>query len=275
MSVKNILEVNNLSKTFGRGSHAIRAVQDISFCIREGSTLGVLGESGSGKSTLGRCLLRLIEPDNGQVRFQGEDITFLNRDEFRKRRKNMQMIFQNPYGSLNPKMTIGENVCDPLTIWGLGDSISRRQEAQRLLDLVGVRGRSLDHFPHEFSGGQQQRICIARALALKPKLLVCDEATSALDVSVQAQIINLLMDLQKEFKLTFIFISHNLGVVEYMSDEVLIMQNGRMKELSTTEEIYKYPKNKYTKTLIGSVPRMPSIEELKLKYELDLDRLKG
>lgn len=267
MTVKNILEVNNLSKSFGRGSHTIKAVQDVSFCIREGSTLGILGESGSGKSTLGRCVLRLLEPDKGHIRFQGEDITFLGKEELRKRRKNMQMIFQNPYGSLNAKMTVGENVMDPFTIWGVGDKATRRKEAQKLLDMVGITQRSLDQYPHEFSGGQQQRICIARALALKPKLIVCDEATSALDVSVQAQIINLLMSLQKEFKLTYIFISHNLGVVEYMSDEVLIMQNGRMKELSTTEEIYKYPKNKYTQSLIESVPRMPSIEELKAKYE--------
>lgn len=270
MTVKNILEVSNLSKTFGKGNHAVKAVKDVSFCIREGSTLGVLGESGSGKSTLGRCVLRLLEPDRGQVRFQGEDITFLNSEELRKRRKNMQMIFQNPYGSLNSKMTIGENVMDPLAIWGVGDQASRRKEAKKLLDMVGIRSRSLDQYPHEFSGGQQQRICIARALALKPKLIVCDEATSALDVSVQAQVINLLMNLQQEFKLTYIFISHNLGVVEYMSDEVLIMQNGRMKELSTTEEIYKYPKNTYTRSLIEAVPRMPSESELKRRYEASL-----
>lgn len=266
MTVKNILEVSNLSKTFGKGSSSIKAVQDVSFCIREGSTLGVLGESGSGKSTLGRCVLRLLEPDKGHVRFQGEDITFLNKEELRKRRKNMQMIFQNPYGSLNAKMTVGQNVMDPFVIWGVGDKDHHRTEAKKLLDIVGLGSRSIDQYPHEFSGGQQQRICIARALALKPKLIVCDEATSALDVSVQAQIINLLMDLQNEYKLTYIFISHNLGVVEHMSDEVLIMQNGRMKELSTTEEIYKYPKNQYTKSLIESVPKMPSIESLEANY---------
>jgi peptide/nickel transport system ATP-binding protein len=267
MHVRNILEVRNLQKVFGKGSEAVHAVNDVSFSIREGSTLGILGESGSGKSTLGRCVLRLIEPDSGSIRYKGEELTYLPNEDMRCKRREMQMIFQNPYSSLNPKMTVGENVMDPLHIWNLGEKLERPKRVRELLDLVGLSSRSLDAYPYEFSGGQQQRINIARALALKPKLIICDEATSALDVSVQAQIINLLMDLQKEFKLTYIFISHNLGVVEYLSDEVLVMHNGMMKELSTTEEIYKFPKNEYTKSLIESVPKMPSPEELMARKE--------
>ena len=262
MTVRNLLEVGNLCKSFGRGKNAIRAVDDVSFSIREGSTLGVLGESGSGKTTLGRCVLRLVEPDSGRIRFDGKELTWLTPAEMRQCRREMQMIFQNPLSSLNSKMTVAQNVADPLDIWSVGTPASRRARVRELLDMVGLASKSADAYPWEFSGGQQQRVAIARALAVEPRLLVCDEATSALDASVQSQIVELLLRLQKEMRLTYIVISHNLGVVERMSDEVLVMERGKMRELSTTEEIYRFPKSDYTKTLIHAVPRMPTPQEL-------------
>lgn len=267
MSVRNLLEVSHLSKTYGSGKRAILAVDDVSFSVREGSTLGILGESGSGKSTIGRCILRLIEPDSGELRFNGENLTFLSLGEFRQRRRHMQMIFQNTSSSLNAKMTVGENIRDPLDIWGIDTPIGRTKKVRELLDVVGLREKSVDAYPWELSGGQQQRVSIARALALEPKLLIFDEATSSLDVSVQTQIINLLVDLQRELGLTYIMISHNLGVVEYMSDEVLVMKEGKMCELSTTEEIYKFPKSSYTRSLIHAIPKIPSLELLQARAE--------
>ena len=272
MTVRNLLEVSGLRKTFGRGSRAVKAVDDVSFCIREGSTLGILGESGSGKSTLARCVLRLVEPDAGKIRFADEDITWLTPGEMRQRRSEMQMIFQNPLSALNAKMTVEQNVMDPLNIWSKGSPSWRRAKVRHLLDMVGLASKSADAYPWEFSGGQQQRVAIARALALEPRLLVCDEATSALDASVQAQIISLLVQLQKEMCLTYILISHNLGVVEYMSDEVLVMQSGKVRELSTTEEVYRFPKSDYTRALIRAVPRMPTPEELEERQRLRAER---
>ncbi len=272
MALRNILEVTQLSKSFNTSRGSVQALNNISFSIRQGSTLGIVGESGSGKSTLGRCLLRLIEPDTGNIRFLDEDLTLLTHEEMRRRRKDIQMIFQNPLTSLNPRMTIGNNVREALHIWGVGTSSEQKSEVLSVLDLVGLPQRFYDSWPHELSGGQLQRVNIARALCVRPKLLVCDEATSSLDVSVQAQIVQLLIELQKELNLTYIFISHNLGVVEYMSNEVLVLQNGCMRELAPTDEIYLYPKNEYTNNLIEAVHRMPTAEMLKAKLEKKLNK---
>ena len=257
-----LLEAHDIRKAFGKGSRRVVAVDGISLKIPRGKTLGVLGESGSGKSTLGRCLLRLIEPDAGTMVFDGATLSGIPQGKFRPYRRHMQMIFQNPFSSLNPKMSVGEAIEDPMRIWGIGDREHRRNRVRELLERVGIHPRFARSQPHEFSGGQQQRINIARALALDPKFIVCDEAVSALDVSIQVQIVNLLMDLQKQLGLTYLFISHNLGVVEYLSDEVLIMRNGKPVECAPTEEIFRNPSDEYTRNLIDSVPRMPRAEEL-------------
>jgi oligopeptide transport system ATP-binding protein len=260
-----ILEATDIRKTFGKGDRRVIAVDGISVKIPRGKTLGVLGESGSGKSTLGRCILRLIEPDAGTIKFDGKTVSGIPQSAFRPNRRNMQMIFQNPFSSLNPKMSVGEAVEDPMRIWGLGDKETRRRRVRELLDMVGINPDRSAAYPYEFSGGQQQRINIARALALDPKFIVCDEAVSALDVSIQTQIVNLLMDLQKQLGLTYLFISHNLGVVEYICDDVLIMQHGRLVEYGTTEAIFRNPRNEYTRNLIRSVPAMPTREQLEAK----------
>ncbi|MDB5048800.1 MAG: transporter related [Fibrobacteres bacterium] len=260
-----ILEATDIRKTFGKGDRRVVAVDGISVKIERGKTLGILGESGSGKSTLGRCILRLIEPDAGTIKFDGKTVSGISQSQFRPNRRNMQMIFQNPFSSLNPKMSVGEAVEDPMKIWNIGDGESRRKRVRELLDLVGINPNRSGAFPYEFSGGQQQRINIARALSLDPKFIVCDEAVSALDVSIQTQIVNLLMDLQKQLGLTYLFISHNLGVVEYLSDDVLIMQHGKAVEYAKTEEIFKNPKSEYTRNLIASVPAMPTVEQLMAK----------
>lgn len=260
-----MLEAKGVRKVFGKGARAVTAVNDISLSIRRGQTLGVVGESGSGKSTLGRCLLRLVEPDAGEIRFEGETVSGISQSKFRAKRRDMQMIFQNPFSSLNPKMSVAEAIEDPMRIWGIGDKESRRKRSRELLEMVGIHPRFSGAYPYEFSGGQQQRINIARALALDPKFIVCDEAVSALDVSIQAQIINLLMDLQKQLGLTYLFISHNLGVVEYLCDEVLIMQHGKLVECAPTEEIFRNPKSEYTRNLIASVPSIPTAEQLLAK----------
>jgi ABC-type oligopeptide transport system ATPase subunit len=260
-----ILEATDIRKTFGKGDRKVVAVDGISVCIQRGKTLGILGESGSGKSTLGRCILRLIEPDAGIIRFDGRTLSGISQSKFRPNRRNMQMIFQNPFSSLNPKMSVGEAIEDPMRIWGIGDKASRRKRVQELLDMVGINPRRSAAYPYEFSGGQQQRINIARALSLDPKFIVCDEAVSALDVSIQTQIVNLLMDLQKQLGLTYLFISHNLGVVEYLSDDVLIMQHGKTVEYGPTESIFKNPRSDYTRSLIASVPAMPTAAQLQEK----------
>jgi ABC-type oligopeptide transport system ATPase subunit len=260
-----ILEATDIRKTFGKGDRKVVAVDGISVRIQRGKTLGILGESGSGKSTLGRCILRLIEPDAGTIRFDGKTVSGIPQSKFRPNRRNMQMIFQNPFSSLNPKMSVGEAIEDPMRIWGIGDKASRRKRVQELLDMVGINPRRSAAYPYEFSGGQQQRINIARALSLDPKFIVCDEAVSALDVSIQTQIVNLLMDLQKQLGLTYLFISHNLGVVEYLSDDVLIMQHGKTVEYGPTESIFKNPRSEYTRSLIASVPAMPTAAQLQEK----------
>jgi oligopeptide/dipeptide ABC transporter ATP-binding protein len=255
-----LIEVKNLTKTFpikggffSRNVGFVQAVSDVSFNIKKGETLGLVGESGCGKSTLGRTILRLIEPTSGSIIFDGQDLTKLKGAELRKLRRRMQIIFQDPYASLNPRMTVEDILSEPLKIHRL----YKKQEIKRvkqLLDLCGLRAESINRYPHEFSGGQRQRICIARALAVEPDFIVCDEPVSALDVSIQAQILNLMMDLQKELKLTYLFISHDLKVVRHISTEVAVMYLGKIVEKASAEELYQNPLHPYTKALLSAIP---------------------
>jgi oligopeptide transport system ATP-binding protein len=240
-----------------RKSGEVRAVDDVSFEILRGKTVGLVGESGSGKTTIGRALIRLIEPTDGHIFYKGEEITRLSAKEFRPYRKKIQIIFQDPYNSLNPRLTIADIVGEALEIhFPRMTRLQRRSRVADLLAKVGLKPEHLDRYPHEFSGGQRQRIGIARALAVEPEFIVCDEPVSALDVSVQAQIVNLLQDLQEELGLTYLFIAHDLAVVEHISDFVLVMNRGKIVEAATAEEIYTHPQDDYTRKLLDAVPKL-------------------
>ncbi len=241
---------------FGKPLSYIQAVKNVSFTLKKGETLGLVGESGSGKTTLSRAILRLAPIRSGKVIFEGENILEFGTEQLRKWRKGFQIIFQDPASALNPRMTIGRAILEPMTVHGIYNSSEERvKQVFLLLEKVGLKREHFDRYPHEFSGGQKQRICIARALALKPKFIICDESVSALDVSVQAQVLNLLLDLQEEFELTYIFISHDLSVVQMMSDRILVMNNGEIVEQGYPEDVYNNPKEKYTQQLINAIPR--------------------
>jgi len=274
-----VLEVQDLKKHFPVKKGVFQttvghvyAVDGVSFSIKEGETLGLVGESGCGKSTVGRALMRLIEPTSGAIKLDGRDVTNLSKSELRPYRREMQIIFQDPFSSLDPRMTAGGIVGEPLTVHNIGaNNDERRQLVADLFERVGLRKGQMDNYPHQFSGGQRQRIGIARALALNPKLIVGDEPVSALDVSIQAQVINLLLDLQKERKLSYLFISHNLAVVEHISHHIAVMYLGRIVEYASKETIFRSPKHPYTKALLSAVPVPdPTLKREKLVLQGDV-----
>jgi oligopeptide transport system ATP-binding protein len=277
-----LLDVSDLHKHFPirkgilieRTVGHVKAVDGVSFEIAEGETLGLVGESGSGKSTTGYCVLQLLKPTSGSIRFMGRELTDLGREDLRRMRREMQIVFQDPYASLDPRMTVGGIVSEPLEVHGIGTRRSRQETVRKLLDIVGFNPNFTNRYPHEFSGGQRQRVGIARALALNPKLIVCDEPVSALDVSIQAQILNLLKDLQRDFGLTYLFISHDLAVVRTMSDRIAVMNQGELVEIGSADQVYNDPKDEYTKALFTAVPvpdprrqRERKAERARLKLE--------
>jgi oligopeptide transport system ATP-binding protein len=257
-----LLEVRNLRKyypvtkgfIFQRQVGAVKAVDGLNFFIRRGETLGLVGESGCGKTTTGRVILRLQEPTTGQALFEGRDLFTLGKEELRRMRRNMQIIFQDPYSSLNPRMTVGDIIGEPLEIHNMARGREKVRRVQELLEVVGLSPYHANRYPHEFSGGQRQRIGIARALAVNPKLIIADEPVSALDVSIQAQVLNLMEELQKEFGLTYLFIAHDLSVVKHISDRIAVMYLGRIVELAETEELFSNPQHPYTEALLSAVP---------------------
>jgi ABC-type glutathione transport system ATPase component len=259
-----LLEARNLTKTFSSGqsmfrtgtSGQVRAVSDVSLVVESGETLGLVGESGSGKSTLGRMLLRLVEPDSGEVLFDGHDVLRAGGAQLRRLRRDMQIIFQDPFGSLDPRMTVEQIVCEPMAIHGTDPRANRRQRAADVMRAVGMDASALQRYPHEFSGGQRQRVGIARALVLRPRFIVADEPVSALDVSVGSQIVNLMKQLQRDFSLTYLFISHSMPIVRYLANRIAVMQRGELVEVGATEQITTAPHHPYTRSLLAATPEI-------------------
>jgi peptide/nickel transport system ATP-binding protein len=272
LQVKNLKMHFPISKgIFGKVTDVVKAVDDVSFDVYPGETVGLVGESGCGKTTLGRAILRLIEPTEGDIFFEGRNINHIHDEELRKLRKDMQIIFQDPYSSLNPRMTIGEAIMEPMRVNKILESdYKRKKRAIELLETVSLSKKQFERYPHEFSGGQRQRVCIARALALNPKFIICDESVSALDVSVQAQVLNLLNQLKEEFNFTYIFISHDLSVVKFMSDRIIVMNKGKIEEVGYAEELYANPRTEYTKNLIDAIPKgdLQDIRRAQLKRKV-------
>ncbi len=268
LQIKNLKTYFPIKKgIFGKAKDYVKAVDDVSFDVYPGETLGLVGESGCGKTTLGRAVLRLVEPTSGDVIFNGINITTLDLKKLRDLRKDIQIIFQDPYSSLNPRITIGQAIMEPMQVHGiLENDKARKERVIELLHRVNMNESHFYRYPHEFSGGQRQRICIARALALKPKFIICDESVSALDVSVQAQVLNLLNELKREFDFTYIFISHDLSVVKFMSDRMVVMNKGKIEEMGDADEIYNNPKTEYTKNLINSIPK-GQLEDIKASID--------
>lgn len=277
MEQKPLLKVEGLKKYFpikkgllGRTVGQIKAVDDISFYVNKGETLGIVGESGCGKSTTGRVLMRLLEPTEGTIEFDGKELTELSSSDMRKMRRDIQMVFQDPYASLNPRHTIGKILEEPLIVHGVANAKERKEKVIEFLEIVGLNAYHASRYPHQFSGGQRQRIGIARALMTNPKLIIADEPVSALDVSIQAQVLNLMQDLQKEFDLTYIFIAHDLGVVRHISDRVGVMYLGRLVEIAPSEQLYANPMHPYTQALLSAVP-VPDPDYVKEQVLIDGD----
>ena len=262
-----ILEVKNLKKYFDTPKGKLHAVDNVSFSIEKGKTLGVVGESGCGKSTLGRTILHLLESTDGQIIFEGEDITHVNKKKLKEVREKMQMIFQDPFASLNPRMSVRQNIMEPLILKGGMTKAEMEEKTAQLMQTVGLAERLADSYPHELDGGRRQRIGIARALALDPKFILCDEPVSALDVSIQAQVLNLMLDLQEERGLTYIFVTHDLSVVKHISDEIMVMYLGQMVEKAPADELFANPLHPYTKALLSAIP-VPDIHAKKQRILL-------
>ncbi|MDX2008383.1 MAG: dipeptide ABC transporter ATP-binding protein [Meiothermus sp.] len=279
VATENLVELKNLKKFFpirggilSRVVANVQAVNDVSFAVRKGEVLGLVGESGSGKTTVGRTLLRLIEPTGGSITFDGKDITNISKDQLRTYRRKMQIIFQDPFASLNPRMTVGDIIAEPLVIHNLENGQQARNErVAQLLQTVGLNPDHVRRYPHEFSGGQRQRIGIARALAVSPEFIVADEPVSALDVSIQAQVVNLLQDLKEQFGLTVLFIAHDLAVVEYISDRIAVMYLGKVMELANSRDLYASPKHPYTEALLSAIPTPdPTIKRNRIVLQGDI-----